>query len=570
MDRTSASERLPDLAIVLAPDDGLLEASDGWEAIFGEPLKAALERPIFETALAEAFGESDRPLLKAHLASVRQGQGVEPLALSIVHPVLGARRLQAHAHRNPADVSQVTLVLLDTTEHWDQLSRLSESERRFGTMAAASRDLVTETDFASGRFTYVSAAVVPVLGYTPAQLVGTSALALQHPEDASGFGEDVRSRSVGATFSVRPHRLRRCDGSWVWVEATGIRFRRPDGRERVIGIAHDITARLEAQNARLELESQLQRTLRVESLGVLAGGIAHDFNNLLTPILGSARVQVEGDDPDREALLGRLETIHASAKLAKALTDQMLAYTGRATVQRAAIGLSETVRDMLQLLEATASRSMAIHCDLDDELPPIEADAGQISQIVMNLVVNASEAAKPGGGRIEVRTCTFEASRALLDACVLGDQLDAGRYACLEVSDNGRGMDAETRERVFEPFFTTKFTGRGLGLAVVLGIIRRHGGALQIESQPEAGSRFRALFPFAPEGSRLAVAETASVVAADVAPSGALLVVDDDEGARELISTLLRRAGFTIHEASNGAKGSSTRKRLPASGSLSI
>ena len=152
---------------------------------------------------------------------------------------------------------------------------------------------------------------------------------------------------------------------------------------------------------------------------VLAGGIAHDFNNLLTPILGSASVQVEGDLPDRESLLGRLETIHASAKLAKALTDQMLAYTGRATLQRAAIGLSETVRDMRELLEATASRSMTLHCDLDDELPPIEADGGQISQIVMNLVVNASEAAKPGGGRVEVRTCTFEASRALLDACVL-------------------------------------------------------------------------------------------------------------------------------------------------------
>ena len=227
MDGTSASERLPDLAIVLALDDALLEASDSWEAVFGEPLKAALERPIFETALAEAFGESDCALLKAHLDSVRQGRGVELLALSIVHPVLGARRLQAHAHRNPADVSQVTLVLLDTTEHWDQLSRLSESERRFGTVAAASRDLVTETDFASGRFTYVSAAVVPVLGYTPAQLVGTSALALHHPEDASGFVEDVRSRSVGVIFSVRPHRLRRCDGSWVWVESTGVRFRRP-------------------------------------------------------------------------------------------------------------------------------------------------------------------------------------------------------------------------------------------------------------------------------------------------------------------------------------------------------
>ena len=554
LDRTSAPERLPDLAIVLAPDDALLQTSDGWEKMFGGPPKAALERPIFETALGDAFGESARTLLKAHLGSVRRGLDVEPLAVSIVHPMLGARVLQAHAHRNPADVSQVTLVLRDTTDPWDQLARLAESEHRFGTVAEASRDMVTETDYASGRFTYVSAAAKAVLGYTPAQLVGTSAVALLHPEDLSGFVDDIRSRSAGAIFSVRPHRLRRCDGSWVWVEATGIRFRRPDGQERVIGVARDITARLEAENARLELESQLQRSQRLESLGVLAGGIAHDFNNLLTPILGCASIQEEGDVPDRGALLERLKTIHASSKRAKALTDQMLAYAGRAAVHPAAIDLSETVRDMLPLLEATASRSVTLHCDLDDGLSPIEADGNQIGQIVMNLVANASEAAKPEGGRIEVRTCAVDASRTLLDACALGDPLEAGRYACLEVSDNGRGMDAETCERVLEPFFTTKFTGRGLGLAVVLGIIRRHGGALQIESEPAAGSRFRVLLPFAPEGSRPAIAETTPCVATDMPPSGALLVVDDDDGARELTSTLLRRAGFTIHEAANGAQ----------------
>ncbi len=554
LDSPSSPERIPDLAIVLAPDDRLLQTSDGWEPIFGEPPKAALERPIFETALGDAFSASARALLKAYLDSVRRGLSVEPVALSILHPVLGARVLQAHAHRNPADDSQLTLVLRDTTDHWDELTRLSANERRFATVAEASRDMVTETDYASGRFTYVSAAVKTVLGYMPEQLMGTSSLALHHPEDIDVFTRDIQSRSAGVIFSVAPHRLRRCDGSWVWVEATGIRFRRPDGRERIIGVARDITARLEAVDARLELESQLQRSQRVESLGVLAGGIAHDFNNLLTPILGCASIQEEGDAPDRDALLRRLKTIHASSKRAKALTDQMLAYAGRTAVRSAPIDLSETVRDMMLLLETTASRTVRLHYDLDEALAPIEADGNQIGQVVMNLVANASEAAKPEGGRIEVRTCTVDASRRLLDACALGDPLEPGRYACLEVSDNGWGMDTETRERAFDPFFTTKFTGRGLGLAVVLGIIRRHGGALQIESTPDAGSRFRVLLPFAPEGSLPAAAKTTPRVATDSTPSGALLVVDDDDGARELASEVLRHAGFTVHEAADGAQ----------------
>jgi PAS domain S-box-containing protein len=552
LEKTSAAERLPDLAIVIAPGDELLHASGDWEAIFGEP--PAFGRPIFETSLADALGESARAQLKASLGSVRRALDVEPLGLPIVHPRLGARVLQVHAHRSPADASQLTLLLRDATEDWEQLTRLVDSEHRFGTLARASRDMVTETDYDSGRFTYLSAAAEAVLGHAPDQLVGTPALALHHPEDLRGFVMDVRSRSEGAAFSVRPHRLRRCDGSWIWVEATGIRFRGSDGRERVIGVARDISARLEAERVRLELESQLQRSQRLESLGVLAGGIAHDFNNLLTPILGSAAVQTGTEAQDRDTLLRRLETIHASARRAKALTDQMLSYAGRSAARRAGIDLSKAVRDMLLLLEATASRSTVLHCELDDDLPPIEADPNQIGQIVMNLVANASEAARPEGGRIEVRTCVVDACRALLDACVLGDQLEAGRYACLEVSDDGRGMDAETRDRVFEPFFTTKFTGRGLGLAVVSGILRRHGGALEVDSEPGVGSRFRVLLPAAPEGRWQATAEAPPALAMESNPTGALLVVDDDEGARELTSILLRRAGFTIHEASGGAQ----------------
>jgi nitrogen-specific signal transduction histidine kinase/CheY-like chemotaxis protein len=321
-----------------------------------------------------------------------------------------------------------------------------------------------------------------------------------------------------------------------------------------MGVARDISARLDAEKARTELEAQLQRAQRLESLGVMAGGIAHDFNNLLTPILGSAMPPAAGEVLDRDDVIQRLETVRVSAMRAKALTGQMLSYAGRGAVHRVPTDLSQVVRDLVLLLETMASRSVKLLFDLDAALPPVEADTNQLGQIVMNLVANASEAANPDGGRIEVRTHSLNADRKLLDACALGGQLEAGRYACLEVSDNGRGMDTATRDRVFDPFFTTKFTGRGLGLAVVASIIRRHGGALQVESEPQAGSRFRVFLPFAPEASPVVTESEAPRPVAIAAPTGALLVVDDDDGAREFTALLLRRAGFDVVEARDGAE----------------
>jgi CheY-like chemotaxis protein len=246
--------------------------------------------------------------------------------------------------------------------------------------------------------------------------------------------------------------------------------------------------------------------------------------------------------------------IQQAATRAAALTDQMLAYAGGSGLQLQPLDVSETIREMLLLLESTASRRTSLHCELAEALPPVRADRAQLSQVIMNLVSNASEALGSDGGSIQLRSGVVDADRELLKGCVVGEVRDPGRYVYIEVCDDGPGIDPESRARIFDPFFTTKSTGRGLGLSVVLGIVREHGGALQIESTPGVETCFRVLLP--------AVAEVESEPRPEprtfptrYAPSpltGYFLVVDDDEAIREFTSILLERAGFSTRTAATG------------------
>lgn len=419
-------------------------------------------------------------------------------------------------------------------------------------MAEATRDMVTETD-AGGRFTYLSAACLDVLGYEPDALVGTQPLELHHPDDVEGFRSELREGARSERpFQVAPHRLRHRDGSWVWVEATGVVYREPGGESRTIGVARDISARLIAEEERRELDERMRRSQKLESLGILAGGVAHDFNNLLTPIVGNASLALL-DLPDGSPVRRRIEMIREAASRAAALTSQMLAFVGQGVSHTVALDISKLVADMVLVLEATTENAGAIVYELSPTLPPVEADATQIGQVVMNLVSNASESLPPEEGRIVIRSLVVRADRQQLDRCYLGEECAAGDYVCLEVSDNGAGMDEETRARIFDPFFTTKFTGRGLGLAALLGIVRAHRGAVEIESRPAVGTRFRVLLPVC-----ASVEQSATSPAVETAPLseavGTLLVVDDDEGARELVQSILDRAGFRAVAVASGAQ----------------
>ncbi|HEY2016410.1 MAG TPA: CHASE3 domain-containing protein [Bryobacteraceae bacterium] len=301
---------------------------------------------------------------------------------------------------------------------------------------------------------------------------------------------------------------------------------------------------------RLRNEEKLRETAKLESLGVLAGGIAHDFNNLLVGILGNASLLREDLPPDFPGM-ELLDGVERAGERAAQLTQQMLAYSGRGHFVVRSMDLSKEVQQITALVHASIPKNVDLRLSLKDGLPAVEADAGQLQQVVMNLVINAAEAVGAKRGSVEIAT----ASQTVVDdrpvITVLGERIRPGRYVVLRVTDSGCGMDEATRARIFDPFFTTKFTGRGLGLAAVLGIAKGHNGGIQVESALGVGSTFRVFFPVPAEQY---APTTAAPVAALAPGRGKILVVDDEISVRSMVRNVLERAGYEVILASNGAE----------------
>lgn len=305
-----------------------------------------------------------------------------------------------------------------------------------------------------------------------------------------------------------------------------------------------------AEEERLRLEVRLQHTQKLESLGVLAGGIAHDFNNLLTGVLGYADLaltELPGESPARSCV----EAVKDSAILASDLSKQMLAYSGKGSFIVEPLDLNEIIRKTVPLIVASVDKTSKLELDLAENLPPIEADATQLTQVIMNLTINASEAIGKHDGRFTIRTGSLTADRQFLADTYLGEDLPEGCYVYLDVSDTGCGMTEEVISKAFEPFFTTKFTGRGLGLAVVLGIVRGHKAAIQISSKPGNGTMFRILFPASSVPLKAASVKEDDEVTAWKG-RGTVLVVDDETIVRDVAKALLEASGFGVLTAVNG------------------
>ena len=301
-----------------------------------------------------------------------------------------------------------------------------------------------------------------------------------------------------------------------------------------------------------QLEEKVRQVQKLESLGVLAGGIAHDFNNLLVGVLGNADLalsELAQDSPARH-YVGQIQT--AATHLAD-LTRQMLAFSGKANFSVKPIDLSRVVAETAQLLRISMAKSTEMKLDLSSHLPAIEADSSQIQQVVMNLVTNASEALGNREGTVTVVTGLMTADQDYLSKTYLDDGLAAGPYAFFEVSDNGAGMSDEARERMFDPFFTTKFTGRGLGLAAVLGIVRAHHGALKVESRPGVGTSVRVLFPAS--DASVATSTAPSMRQGNAKDHGPILLVDDEKTVRVVAKLMLEKAGFKVLAAEDGRQG---------------
>lgn len=317
----------------------------------------------------------------------------------------------------------------------------------------------------------------------------------------------------------------------------------------VLGISRDVTERHEDEKRRLELERQVQHAQKLESLGILAGGIAHDFNNLLTGILGYSDLALSAMMPG-SSVHGYIEEVVKGARQAAALTQQMLAYSGKGRFVVKALDLAKLIEEMGRLLEISISKKCILRYEFIPGLPLIEADASQVRQIVMNLVINASEAIGDRSGVIAVSTGMMFCDKAYFSETYLDENLTEGLYVYLEVSDNGCGMSPETQAKIFDPFFTTKFTGRGLGLAAVLGIVRGHRGAVKVYSELGRGTTMKVLFPASEQqGANARIAPTSPV---GWRTSGLALVVDDEESVRALARVMLEKMGFSVISAADG------------------
>jgi PAS domain S-box-containing protein len=318
--------------------------------------------------------------------------------------------------------------------------------------------------------------------------------------------------------------------------------------EDLANVASQVVIAESMEEERRNLEVQMQQAQKLESLGILAGGIAHDFNNLLTVILGHANLALADLSPESPARENLLEIDSASHRAAE-LCRQMLAYSGRGSFVMKLINLSRLAQELIHMLQVSISKKAMLRCDFEENLPSIEADPAQVRQVVMNLVINASEAIGSKEGIISISTGSIQCDQTYLHESYPIKPPPPGKYVYIEVADTGCGIDSKTLPKIFEPFFTTKFTGRGLGLAAVIGIMRQHKGAIKITSEPGKGSTFRVLFP--------ASSNTDTHPEAGVPPKlwrggGTILVVEDEAEVLNVAKIMLERHGFHVLAATDG------------------
>lgn len=297
------------------------------------------------------------------------------------------------------------------------------------------------------------------------------------------------------------------------------------------------------------LEQQFHHAQKLESLGVLAGGIAHDFNNILTIILGYCHLAKE-ELASSQMYLEHFQHVEKAANRAAILCHQMLSYAGKNPLMQTPVNLWLLVDEVVKMLQASINKNVTFQLDTEQRIPEIKGDSGQIQQIVMNLIINAAEAIGDSNGTITVVLSHLNIEADITEIDTFGAVIPAGWYVRLEVADTGCGMNEETRKRIFEPFYTTKFTGRGLGMSAILGIIKAHRGMLQLDSTPGIGTTFKVYFP---RQEMYDYSEIAAVAASPPERSGGtLMLVDDEHMLRKMGNALFKSLGFTVITARHG------------------
>ncbi len=474
----------------------------------------------------------------AYQKAIQAGQGAMDFRIvwpdQSIHWVWSQAQIRKDAAGNLVHVGGV---IMDITRRRETADSLREQSQ----LLDLAHDAILSMDL-SGIISFWSLGAERMYGWSREEAMGKSShglLCTIFPQPL----EEIESKLVSAGHWEGELVHTRRDGAQLRVASRWALRRDAQGRpQSFLEINTDITERH-------RIEEQLRHTQKLESLGVLAGGVAHDFNNLLTGILGNASLALDGI-PTHHPNRVLLDEVIKAAERAADLTRQLLAYAGKGRFVMRTVDLSDLVRDIAALIQTSIPRPVQLRLQLTDRLPGIDADPGQLQQIVMNLVINGAEAIAPEGGIVLVRTGVQEVDGQYIETMSsAGELLRPGQYVMLEVHDTGSGMSDETLSKIFDPFYTTKFAGRGLGLSAVLGIVRAHKGALKVYSKPGSGTTFKVLFP----ASASTVGLQLPPVARDATGSGTVLVVDDEETVRQAARHTLERYGYKTLTAEDGA-----------------
>ncbi|MFA7406019.1 MAG: cache domain-containing protein [Pelobacteraceae bacterium] len=430
---------------------------------------------------------------------------------------------------------------------------LKASEEKFRTLVENSFDVIFVLD-SNGVFQFISPAWETHFGYPVTDVINNNFQQFVHPDDirlCMTYLQQVMETGQAATSP--PYRVRHADASWRLFIANGTLLQDSSGQALYIGVGRDISDERRLEEERLNLERQFLHAQKLESLGIMAGGIAHDFNNLLTVIIGN--LELSGMQLDKTSTVAtRIEQAMQASLRAADLTRQLLAYSGKGVFELKQLDLNQMIKENCDLFRTTVPKTITMTTEMPTALPPVLGDSGQLQQVIMNLITNAAEAIGCEPGSIVISTGVEECDKKQLAHSRLEKKAQPGRYVYISVTDSGCGMNEEMQQRIFEPFYTTKFTGRGLGMASVMGIIKSHNGAILLRSEPGCGTSFKVLLPIFTGQHDIAPPDLAGTALPKPRRESAetVLVADDEELVREVCEEYLKDMGLRTLSAANG------------------
>jgi PAS domain S-box-containing protein len=506
---------------------------------------------------------TEKPCLKCH---AHQGyrlddiRGAISIAVPLVDYISGENRSRSYILSGYLIMWALGCggILYSTRRRAKYEKQLLQSEEKFRTVCDWTQDWEYWTS-TSGAMLYVSPSAFEITGYAPDDFINDSGLVARivHPDDRDSF-ESHRREVLADIHGAEELEFRviRRDGELRWIHHLCRPVYSGDDNRGRRASNRDITEQKRQAEERRLFEQQMMHTQKLESLGVLAGGIAHDFNNILTSIVGNADIALMRT-PSESLITENLKKIEKGAMRATDLAKQLLAYSGKGRFVVEPLDINRLIEEMIHLLEVSISKKAILRYNLSENLPSVEGDATQLRQIIMNIVINASDAIGDKSGVIAISTGCIDCDRNYLKGVWIEDGIPEGLYVYLEIADTGCGMDRETVSKIFDPFFTTKFTGRGLGMAAVLGIVKGHSGAIKVYSEPGKGTTFKVLLP---AGERPAVIFNVDQNASDWKGYGKVLLVDDEETVCAIGSDMLRILGFEVITAADGNEALSRYK----------